>query len=141
MNKIKTVALVVWQNGRNLFGRVLMACGALMAIIVTTSVCRADDISDTTSAVSGYVTAAIAVGVSVILFVLGRRVLRRLIALAFIATSAAMALTMSTAAAHATGDDISTVTSSVSSYVTAAIAVGVSVILFVLGRRVLKRLI
>lgn len=38
-------------------------------------------------------------------------------------------------------DDIATVTTSVSGYVTAATAVGVAVMLFVLGRKVLKRLV
>lgn len=37
------------------------------------------DISGVTSAVSGYVTAAVAVGVAVLLFVLGKRVVRKLI--------------------------------------------------------------
>lgn len=39
----------------------------------------ATDIAGVTSDVSGYVTAAIVVGIAVILFVLGRKVIRKLI--------------------------------------------------------------
>jgi len=129
----------MWNVLRNPFGRFLMLCGLLLGFAATTAVCRADDISTVTDSVSGYVTAAIAVGVAVLLFVLGRKVLRKLVALAFIAGLAGfMSLT---AHAQTAPTDIAGVTTAVSGYVTAAIVVGVAVLLFVLGRKVLRKLI
>jgi len=128
MNKLATLA-------KSLLGRVMIACAALLALGLTTSAVMADDISTTTSTVSGYVTAAIAVGIAVLLFVLGRKVLRRLVALAFCVYMA------SNSAFAVAPVDIAETTTAVSGYVTAAIAVGIAVLLFVLGRKVLRRLV
>ena len=130
----------VFEVIRNPLGLLMMVMGALLAFAAATSVCKADDISDVSTAVGGYVTAAIVVGSAIILFVLGKRVLRRLIAFALMLGGIGLGFAAFTSNALAV-DDITTVTTSVSGYVTAAIVVGSAVILFVLGKRVLRRLI
>jgi len=133
MNSMKCIGSKLATIAKNGLARASAFALALMAFVSATNVAKADDISDTTTTVSGYVTAAIVVGIAVLLFVLGRKVLRRLICVAF------MGWLVSSNAWAAT--DIAGVTSSVSGYVTAAIVVGISVLLFVLGRKVLRRLI
>jgi len=61
------------------FGRALIVCAAILGVSLLTGEVRADEITDTISDVSGYVTAAMAIGITVLLFVLGRRVVKRLI--------------------------------------------------------------
>jgi hypothetical protein len=78
-NKTVKINLPRATGVRAFFGKCLLVLGAISAMVAAGAVCKADDISDLTGSVSGYVTAAIAVGVAVILFVLGKRVLRKLI--------------------------------------------------------------
>ena len=131
----------VWCAIRTPVGRLMMAFAVMLGVVATTAICRADDISDAITSVSGYETAAVAVGIAVLLFTLGRRVVRRLICAALMLGGAGLMNSLFTANAHATGDDITTVITSVSGYETAAVAVGVAVLLFVLGKRVVRRLI
>jgi len=105
---------------------------AALATVATLSA-KASDIGDATTAASGYVTAAIVVGVAVLLFTIGRKILKRLI----VGLGMLSLLTLGANAAT----DIAGVTSDASGYVTAAIVVGVAVLLFTIGRKILKRLI
>jgi len=52
---------------------------AFAMLVAVSSALAQSDIAGVTTAVDGYVDAAIAVGVAVLLFVLGRKVVRRLI--------------------------------------------------------------
>ena len=141
----RNVVLRVLTRGfemvRNPLGKLMALAGVFLLLFGTSIVVKADDISDAITSVSGYETDAVVVGTAILLFVLGRRVVRKLIAFAMIGTSAALAWSAFTPNAHATGDDITTVISSVSGYETAAVVVGVAVLLFVLGRRVIRKLI
>lgn len=121
------------NNMKQIWNKWKLALVGAGVFVAGASSAWADDISTTTTAVQGYVTAAIVVGISVLLFVLGRKVLRKLIALAFVIGASAMSASAAT--------DIAGVTTSVDGYVTAAIVVGISVLLFVLGRKVLRKLI
>ena len=72
------------EKGQTLERLVLVGMKKVLAMVMVAApfVALADaptDITGVTSAVSGYVTAGIAVGVAVLLFVLGRRVIRRVI--------------------------------------------------------------
>jgi len=118
---------------QSLVGRVMIACSVCMLIALFTPALLADDISDTTTTVAGYVTAATVVGIAVLLFTLGRKVLRRLIVAVGFLSFALLGANAAT--------DIAGVTTSVSGYVTAATVVGIAVLLFALGRKVLRRLI
>jgi len=128
LNWIKT-------TGRSLLGTALTIAGVVVALFALTGTVKADDISDTISDISGYVTAATAVAIGIVLFVLGRKVVRRLIAFALIAGLALYAQYASAAT------DITGTITTISGYVTSATAVAIGVVLFVLGRKVVRRLI
>jgi len=112
-----------------------LCVAAFLGVMTVTSHAQTD-ITGVITAVDGYLDAAIAVGIAVLLFVLGRKVVRRLIvALAFISFMFAVGH------ASAQTTDISGVITAVDGYLDAAIAVGIAVLLFVLGRKVVRRLI
>ena len=55
---------------------------SLVAVLGLSSVCAANastDITGTISSISGYMDAAIVVGIAVLLFTLGRRIVRKLV--------------------------------------------------------------
>lgn len=60
-------------------GRFLMLLGVIIGVAASTSVCSAQtDITSTVTALSGYWTAIAGLAITVVLFVLGRRMLRKL---------------------------------------------------------------
>jgi len=65
------------KNNKTFLHRAAVVAALTLATVGTAS--AQTDIAQVTTAVSGYVTAATAVGVAVLLFVLGRKVVRRLI--------------------------------------------------------------
>jgi len=77
--KLQNITAGAKSAVRSFVGRAMIATSAVIALAFATTGAMADDISTVTPSVSGYVTAAIVVGVAVLLFVLGRKVLRRLI--------------------------------------------------------------
>jgi vacuolar-type H+-ATPase subunit I/STV1 len=135
MKNLKAFGQKVWNVVRNPVGYAAMALAFVLGFIASTGIAKADDISDAVTSVGGYVTSATVIGVAVLLFVLGRKVVRKLIAIAFILAGFGLS-------AHATAPtDIPGVTDAVSGYVTAATVIGVAVLLFVLGRKVVRKLI
>jgi len=62
---------------KNKNNRFIASAGVLLATGMAAS--AQTDITQVTSTVSGYVTAATTVGIAVLLFVLGRKVIRKLI--------------------------------------------------------------
>lgn len=124
----------------NWFGRawravkvVAVAVAVGIVTLCATPAMAATDITGVVSDVSGYQAAAAVVGIAVLLFVLGRKVIRRLI----VALMFGSLLVQSSMAAT----DITGVVSDVSGYQAAAAVVGIAVLLFVLGRKVIRRLI
>jgi hypothetical protein len=67
--------------------------------------------------------------------------LKKLVGYAMIVCAFALMFSAFMGYAHATGTDITGVISDVSGYVDAAITVGIAVLLFVLGKRVVRRLV
>lgn len=69
----------MWNASRNLLGRALMTLAVLLALALGVGSASAQtDMTGLITAVSGYWTAVLAIAIPVLLFVIGRRVVRKI---------------------------------------------------------------